>query len=485
MSAPAANGQSIRDKTSEVQAQYLAEKMAKESKAPKAPKATAASSAAAPKSTSSRNQQSAVAGTCTPPPRVAALLRQAQKTPERAQYEDIKEKINALVKALEQNSDKIAPEKRKVAEAKIESLKAEIVEKGLDKATNYRLSDEAAAALASLCDWILKNMIDLFANNTISANKRTMSIAYTLDPNQKPPKEAGSCSLYDVGLGPFVVNLPCITGYNVEYEKQLYEECKARNKAKNEQEKEIKRQEAEALEALVSKGHTKEEATQMIKDARKKKAQKTETAKAPRTHLETMQRYFYHFINKMCGNHLATLHSDYEGINTADRTRQFLSQLIYEFIEGFGKASIHIIKSQTLSGRDVLNMATAMQKMAQRPASEIESLTQAIQTTLDRWAKHQKENKETKAEREQEKLKEKVRNMSEQELEQYKEKRRQEEIAKRKKAAEKAEKRAAVAIKEAEAAKQKAEQEAIDTAALLPADTTPSDVAAEIDQLVA
>jgi len=424
-----------------------------------------------------RNQQAKIAGTTFPPPRIENWLRQGQESPKSKRYNELMAGIRKLRRAV--NTTELTPEmeaqgmkllndqQRKAANARIELFQKEIDEKSL-ASHNYRLSDDAAAALAAAIDYLVLQLFDVITSNTVSADHRCSDISYLLNDAKRPVEECGGLPLSKTAVSPFFANLPSVTGYDVRAEDELAEKRAQEGREKTEQARKAKEKYEQDIKTLVEKGHTLDEAEAAVKDARAKSRGKSKTRNAKPEHM--FVNYVAHLCRPIIGD--KPLHKQYKGMRISHRTKEIISQMVCEFCEGIGRSTSDAISSQTLEGRDVLRILSMMQKIAHRPKEEMDALADVVNLTISRWATYRDHEKVRRAAAQEEK----INSMSADELRAFEEKRLRDQADQMARAAAAAEARAAKIASEAES-KRVAASAAKKAAADAAASAAPADPA--------
>ena len=414
-----------------------------------------------------RNQQAKIAGTVFPPPRIENWLRQGQESPESKRYTELMANIRKLRRAMaiteltpemeEQGMKLLNDTQRKTAAARVAQFQKEIEDKAL-ASHNYRLSDDAAAALAAAIDYLVMQLFDVITANTVAADHRCSDIKYLLNDEERPAESRGGLPLSKTAVAPFFANLPSVVGYDPKAEEELAEKRAQEGREKAEHTKKSKEKTEQDIKTLVEKGHTLEEAEAAVKDARAKSRGKSKTRNPKPQHM--FVNYVANLCRPMIGN--TPLHPDYKGMRISHRTKEIISQMVCEFCEGIGHATSDAISSQTLEGRDVLRVLNMMQKIAHRPKAELDAISEAVNNTISRWSQYRNQEKVRRAAA----LEEKISSMSAEELRAFEEKRLNEQAEKMARAAADAEARAAQIASKAESKRQAAIVAAKEAAAI-------------------
>lgn len=400
----------------------------------------------AKKANTTRRPGSEICGTIMPPSRVQACLRAAMETPESKRHAEATKYIRDLQKALT-NPDPTQPplteEQVQMINQRIAGTKQMIETEQLAQHV-VRVADDAPAALASACDFIIISMIDILASNTHSAGKKTVETKYTLAPEFRPSEEEGGIRLEDCSAWPFIHCLDPIQNYSQAVEDQIRETEAAQRKAAQDEKEKAKAEREERLKAqktalaaqyldqlnstlttyqnVVTSGVpttfpngmtvTVEDAQKMvvqvqqniqsgshIQMAEKVAADNEKAERPPAKRKASSERSFMTYITTLC-QASQDLHDAYAGMRVAGRLKHIIDEVILQFIDRFGKVVRTFISSNTLNGKDVKAILCSLQLFAGRSEDEIDSLSSVVQTAMGSWKAHTSSERERRKEAE-------------------------------------------------------------------------------------
>lgn len=372
---------SVRAAAAQQAAQQAAEKAAEKALKQKSGKKEKKEPAEEKQST--RVASATVAGTYHPPARVEAHFREEIT---RCQPEELRVRL-AKIKTLEDaihgrnGQTQLDPERAAKAKLAITKFKEEIKESGLS-AHQFRLGDDAAAAVAAFLDWLILSSYDAVASNTLNAKYHTVDMKFLLSSEHRPKTKCGGSALGKVAVGPFISTLPSIAGYDIEDEKDLMEKHTEEERAKKERKEAAKKQQKEGAEGAA------------------------EPARAARQRQEGLVG-FSTFICKLIGLRGPTISPDYEGLRTNWRAKQLFDQISQEAIVWLARQLVTLLHAQgelTINSKAIKALLRAQQFAAQRPQKEIDSLDDAVTESVKRWTARSEQTKQARAEREQERF---------------------------------------------------------------------------------
>jgi len=410
-----------------------------------------------------RRQTAEVVGTTMPPPRVEQHVRASLESPELVKKLEELAKIAKLQEYLTRTTlseedikngiTLLTPEKRVEVENKIAEIKQSIIDQGLDKVEPIRIAKNASPAIAAFLDWVVLQIFDLAANNTLATEHKVVELKYIADPESIPDPARGGLRISDSAAAPFLSHYSTFVNYSREKEDLLNEERREAQKEKSEAKKQAELKAAQAAAHAAAQAAAAQAAalaqaadaaggdvtTAIVTQAAQLGAQiqaasaapapqvapvalapqaapaapapqaapaapAAKAAKPPQGLKKTPPGQFTSYIQTLLDKHGKKMHPSYEKIRIATRFKEHLNELLCLLLKSLGPALRAVNGSGTISAERVASYLESIQLLHQRPAKEITSLKTVINDTLARWTHHCSREEERKKQRNEEKF---------------------------------------------------------------------------------
>lgn len=341
--------------------------------------------AAPPKKADSNRLPSAqIAKTIIPPTRTKSHLQDALREQRPAHIKKLQQDCQTLRNGIEgkgPNGEPTTPltePNLSQAKAMLAKFEQQLADENAKK-YEFRVSDEAPAVVAAFLNWIVMAVYDTTASNMLTKNLRTLSPKFLVSPAHIPTAEEGGVSLAASPAGPFISQLPIIRNWDP------------------------------AEEEILAKAHTAEGQRKKEERAARAEAAAAAGGEAEKTPVQRRRREgptsFLTFILDLIHESAPTISDEYEGLRIDWRMKEVLDAIVQQSIQSIaaGIAPLLLLNgSVTVSGTMVQAYLLSIQRAAQRPQNEIDTLRNSTQHTMDAWKAHSVNSKESRLARERE-----------------------------------------------------------------------------------